>query len=200
MNERELRASRERARRKLRLHQRAALRLKQLIARRNKQISNLERTGPGAAAKFLVDRYGRTEQGNRAGWLDEWAKLIGPWMVGQPWCGLAVWMAARAGGVTLTKETVSTVAIRNHARAGTGGFRAWHPPSAKPQIGWVAVYGTGGPVHTGMYVGNGIVAEGNTSPGSGGSQNDGGGLYPRKLSERRGWLLGWAEIDWSKAR
>lgn len=157
--------------------------------------------GPARAVKFLSDRLGWHEdpgRPNRAVWLDKWAREVGEWMVAQPWCGLTIWQAAKAAGVKLTAETMSTVAIRNHAQAGTGGFKAWHSASATPQLGWVAIYGTGGPEHTGMYAGNGMVYEGNTSSGSGGSQNNGGGLYPRKLAERRGWLLGWAEISWEK--
>lgn len=168
---------------------------------RNHQIKQAIKAqrGPGRAVKFLHDHAGWHEDAgrpNRAAWLDRWANDIGPWMVGQPWCGLAVWQAAKAAGTTLTKETVSTVAIRQHAINGTGGFKSWHPASTPPALGWVAIYGTGSPEHTGIYGGNGIVWEGNTSAGSSGSQNNGGGLYPRKLSDRRGWLLGWAEINW----
>lgn len=178
-----------------------------LVARRNRQLKALDRQNDPAAkaAKFLLDRVGCHEdpgRPNRAVWLDKWARLIGSWMIGQPWCGLAVWMAARYAGVTLDKTTVSTVAIRDMAQRGVGGFKAWHPASASPQVGWVPVYGTpgSGPQHTGMYVGGGRIAEGNTSPGAGGSQNNGGGLYVRTLAERRGWLLGWAEIDWKQAK
>lgn len=196
-----LRASRARWRKR-------RLQAQHAIDRRNRQIEaekkRLKQKGaaPARAVKFLSDRAGWHEdpgRPNRAAWLDKWADDIGTWMRGQPWCGLAVWQAAKAAGVTLTKETVSTVAIRKHAIAGTGGFKAWHPPTMRPQLGWVAIYGTGGPQHTGMYGGGDTVWEGNTSPGNSGSQNNGGGLYPRSLAGRRGWLLGWAEIDWSKA-
>lgn len=160
-----------------------------------------------AAIRFLHANEGKHEtpgRPNRAPWLDRWAREIGSWMVGEPWCGLTVWKAAKAGGVRLSPTTVGTVAIRNMAMAGTGGFKAWHPIGSGYQIkpGDVPVYGTSasGPVHTGMYLGGDHVGEGNTSPGTGGSQNNGGGLYIRRWSERRGWCLGIAEIDWSKAR
>lgn len=181
------------------------LQSQRMITKRRQQIDAAvkrqreQRRGPAAAVKFLADRVGWHEDAgrpNRAAWLDKWADDIGSWMRGQPWCGLAVYEASKAAGTELTKETVSTVAIRNHAIAGTGGFKAWHPASATPKLGWVAVYGTGTPEHTGMSAGGAYVYEGNTSPGNGGSQNNGGGLYRRNLSERRGWLLGWAEIDW----
>lgn len=183
------------------------------INRRNRQIEaerkRLKAKGaaPAKAVKFLSDRAGWHEDAgrpNRAAWLDKWADNIGAWMRGQPWCGLTVWMAAKAAGVTLSLETVSTVAIRRMAQEASrtgktvGGFKAWHEASATPQLGWVPVYGTAstGPVHTGMKGADDDVWEGNTSPGNSGSQNNGGGLYPRKLSDRQGWLLGWAEIDW----
>lgn len=162
------------------------------------------------AIKFLSDRAGSHEdpgRPNRAGWLDSWARLIGAWMIGQPWCGLTVFMAARAAGVTLTPETVSTNAIIAHAKAGTGGFKKWHPVESgyQPKPGDVPVYGDHqtGAHHTGMTATagrGGKVFEGNTSPGSGGSQNNGGGLYLRSTAERLGWTLGWAEIDWSLAQ
>ena len=197
------RAKERQHKKRIAFHKRAVVRLKKRIARRAERIRKAEarKDRPAIAAKFLIDHYGWHEDAgrpNRAAWLDRWAREVGDWMVGQPWCGLAVWKAAQAAGVTLDKRTVSTVYIKAAAQSGTGGFKAWHPASATPLIGWVAIYGTSGPVHTGMYVGNGVVAEGNTSPGTGGSQNDGGGLYPRSLASRRGWLLGWAEIDWKQ--
>lgn len=172
--------------------------VRKMIARRDKQLKALTPTSQRArAVQFLHQRLGRHEDAgrpNRAAWLDKWANLIGSWMLGQPWCGLAVWMACRAAGLDLDKRTVSTVAIRAMAKGGLGGFKQWRPwvPGVQLDPGDVLVYGTAqsGPVHTGIYAGNGIVYEGNTSPGSGGSQNNGGGLWARKLTERHGWILG----------
>lgn len=190
--------------RKIKVHERAIQTLRKWRATRQAQLKRLQsKRGPAAAAKFALTLVGRHEDAgrpNRASWLDAWARGIGAWMIGQPWCGLLVWIIARHVGLKLDPRTVSTVAIRDMARNGTGGFKAWHPASATPKIGWVPVYGTSGPVHTGFYVGNGRIVEGNTSPSNGGSQNDGGGVYIRSLAERRNWILGWAEPDWSKAR
>lgn len=173
------------------------------INKRNRQIKATlaARRGPGRAIKFMLDHAGWHEdvgRPNRARWLDAWAREVGEWMVGQPWCGLAVWKAAKAAGTTLSTQTMSTVAIRNMAMRGEGGFKAWHGPNVAPKLGWVAIYGSNGPQHTGLYLGNGRVGEGNTSPGNGGSQNNGGGLYIRSLADRRSWLLGWAEIEWKR--
>lgn len=180
--------------------------------KRKKQLAAAQAHGKPRAlfVKFLLDHRGAHEDSgrpNRAAWLDAWARHIGSWMLGQPWCGLTVWMAARAAGVALTPETVSTNAIIAHAKAGTGGFKRWHPVESgyQPKPGDVPVYGdhstgahhTGGTITAGR---NGAVVEGNTSPGSGGSQNNGGGCYQRSTAQRLGWTLGWAEIDWSKAR
>jgi hypothetical protein len=182
----------------LRLHKRAN-RAKAMIAKRDRQLKALPASSQAKkAAQFYLDHAGWHEDGgrpNRAAWLDAWARDIGAWMIGQPWCGLAVYEACKAAGLILDKTTVSTVAIRSMAQRGVGGFKRWHPPSATPKIGWVAVYGTAasGPVHTGMYLGDDRMGEGNTSPGNGGSQANGGGLYIRSLAQRRSWLLGWAE-------
>ena len=193
----------------IRKHKARVAQLTRWRRRRQKQLKAAEaRSHPRAIfVKFFHDHAGWHEDAgrqNRADWLDKWARLIGSWMVGQPWCGLTVWMAARAAGVKLSPTTVSTVAIRNMAMAGTGGFKAWHPAGSgyQPKPGDVPVYGTAatGPVHTGGFLGHGEVGEGNTSPGNGGSQNNGGGLYIRSWAERSGWCLGIAEIDWSKAR
>ena len=133
---------------------------------------------------------GRPNRGRR---VDEWADRIGAWMRGQPWCGSFCWNAwHEALGRDLDRRTVSTVAIRDLARAGQGGYRRWKPLS-QVLPGDFIVYGTGGPQHVGIYVGGGRVVEGNTSPGTGGSQADGGGVYIRSLAQRRSWVLGVAE-------
>lgn len=190
----------KRTRRKIKRHQRLVQTWRKWRARQQRDLKRLQQpTGPEAMVKFALPFVGKTETSfNRAPWLDAWVETFGEaWMRAQPYCGLGVWRCALAAGKTLTKETVSTVAIRNHAIAGTGGYKAWHSASTSPKLGWVAIYGTGGPQHTGFYIGDGKVWEANTSPGASGSQNNGEGVYIRTLAERRGWLLGWAEIDWS---
>jgi hypothetical protein len=197
-----VKARRKKTIKKIRFHQRQVQKYRRRKARQDKRLKELRarRHGAAKAVDFLLDHKNWQEtpgHPNRAPWLDAWWRECKPEFVGQPWCGLAVWKAAKAAGKDIDKGVVYTPNIINLAKAKRGGFKAWHARSVAPQLGWVAVYGyPGGAVHTGMYAGNGYVAEGNTSPGSGGSQNNGGGLYLRKLSERRGWLIGWAEIDW----
>ena len=176
----------------------AAQKAKAMVARRNRQIAALPKdTQRQQVCKFLLAHVGWHEDAgrpNRAAWLDKWAADIGTWMLGAPWCGLTVYEACKSAGVVLDKTTVSTIAIRSMAQRKTGGFADWHDASYAPKPGDVAIYGTAssGPVHTGVYVGGGRMVEGNTSPGPGGSQANGGGIYIRSLAERRGWLLGWA--------
>lgn len=169
-----------------------------LIHRRTKQLKRLNAQGERAraveVALKIVGKHEDPGRPNRAPWLDVWARRIGPWMVGQPWCGLTVWEICRHVGVTLSTQTVSTVAIRDMAQRKTGGYRGWTNIS-HVQPGDFIVYGFNGtgPQHVGVYVGNGKVVEGNTSPGHGGSQNDGGGIYIRTVAERRPYILGVAQ-------
>ncbi|MCU1500600.1 MAG: hypothetical protein JWM47_4553 [Acidimicrobiales bacterium] len=205
LSEAQLRAAIRKDTRKIKVRQRAIQTLRKWRSSRRSQLAKLREGTPQhrreIAIKFFRDHAGWHEDAgrpNRASWLDAWARLIGEWMVGQPWCGLAVWMAARAAGIKLDPRTMSTVAIRDMAKAGTGGYKAWHDVNSGyvPKPGDVPVMGTGDPQHTGMVLDSSYQGEGNTSPGNGGSQNNGGGLYIRTQAERRGWVLGWAEIDW----
>jgi hypothetical protein len=146
------------------------------------------KSNPGQRALDAAGQWlGRTERGNRAPWLDSWARqYVGPWMVGQPWCGLLCIVAWASAGVSLPKDTVSTVAILNRARRGDQ-FTAVSPESARAGDLVVMDFDRAhGPpaMHVGLAKGpmrNGLIPtrEGNTSPGSGGSQNDGGGVYDR---------------------
>jgi cell wall-associated NlpC family hydrolase len=196
----DLTRSRNKWRGRFRRLRKLTARAKAMVAKRNRQLKALPKgTQRQKVCAFLLAHVGwheDTGRPNRAAWLDKWAADIGSWMRGAPWCGLTVWEACRHAGLALDKTTVSTVAIRSMAQRGTGGFRTWHDATSgyQPQPGDVAIYGTAGtgPVHTGIYVGGGRMVEGNTSPGSGGSQANGGGIYIRSLAERRGWLLGWA--------
>lgn len=94
---------------------------------------------------------------------------------GQPWCGAFVGHVLRRAGVNAPREIVYTP---NILRLG------WVRPS-KPRPGDLVLFKWPGishdPVdHVGLYVGRGATIEGNTSPGSGGSQNNGGGVYLRR--------------------
>lgn len=154
------------------------------LAQIDRQLEAQSNPGQKAVA-YLMSVVGRTEHNNRASWLDAWArKYVGSWMLGQPWCGLACIVAYSQAGKSLPKDTVSTVAILNRARAGNF-YQAVSPGNARPGDLVVFNFPGGAPAeHVGLARGpakNGVIptVEGNTSPGSGGSQDNGGGIYAR---------------------
>lgn len=154
------------------------------IRLRDKQI-RAARGGGQTALATALQCVGRTERNNRAPWLDRWARTyVGAWMVGQPWCGLFCIVCWAKAGKRLPKDTVSTVAILNRARRGNG-FTAVPASKAKPGDLVVFNFPGGAPAeHVGLARGpakGGMIptVEGNTSPGSGGSQSNGGGIYLR---------------------
>lgn len=171
--------------RKLRAIRDSVRKAEKALATLDRQIARAENPGQ-RAANALLGWVGRTENNNRASWLDAWAmKYVGRWMLGQPWCGLACIVAWSAAGVSLPKDTVSTVAILNRARRGDK-FKSISPEQAKPGDLVVMDFSPSPPeaMHVGLALGpmrNGMIptVEGNTSPGSGGSQNNGGGIYRR---------------------
>jgi len=127
---------------------------------------------------------------NRGPFVDKVQLDFGRWMLGQPWCGAFVGYGLRhVGGINVANDIVYTPNILTHARNGTGGFSKLVKYSdAKP--GDVAVFKFPGisndsADHTGLVVdvkpdGTVVTVEGNTSSGSGGSQNNGGGVYKRE--------------------
>lgn len=164
-------------------------RLRVSITRRRRNLAAATAGAAGArAVDFLMDRAGWHETGssNDSEFLGGWRERFDmPWMRGQPWCGLAVMAAWSYGaGKSLPQDTVSTVAILNRARSGNG-FKAVRSTDAKPGDLVVFNYPGGAAAeHVGLARGparNGLIptVEGNTSPGSGGSQNNGGGIWPR---------------------
>lgn len=160
--------------------------LRAKIDKRRRQLRDKSNPGARVVQNALAD-VGKTEVNNRAGWLDSWAlKYVGPWMLGQPWCGLACikWWATGAGKKIPT-DTVSTVAILNRTRRGDG-FQSIPFEQARPGDLVVMDFSPSPPeaMHVGLALGpgkNGQIAtvEGNTSPSNGGSQNNGGGVYRR---------------------
>ena len=121
----------------------------------------------------------------------------GTWLVGQPWCGVWAYNALRAGGVKhLSSRLASVALIEDDARAKRGPFRGWtknHRVVFRGDL--VVLFGRG--VHVGVvrkvYPNLGLVRteEGNTSSGNSGSQDNGGGSYPRwrRLSDVHGFAL-----------
>jgi len=109
----------------------------------------------------------------------------GTWLVGQPWCGVWCWNALHAAGVRhLSARMASVSAIEDDARARRAPFRGWTTNPAHALRGdLVVLFGRG--VHVELirevnlkrrYL---VTDGGNTSPGNGGSQDNGGGAFRR---------------------
>ena len=168
-------------------------------------------TPRGRALRWLSTHRSYTEQppgsntDRRKDGIRAAQKRLGDWLVGQPWCG--VWLAAalRAGGVQgVTARLASVAFIEDDARAGRAPFRGWVTPS---QRGWhkralrgdaVVLFGYG--VHVEVlrscawhYRRLGLIRTegGNTSSGNAGSQDNGGGSYVRlrRIRDVRGIAL-----------
>jgi hypothetical protein len=121
---------------------------------------------------------------NRGPRITDWQESFGSWLVGQPWCGVFVGVAIRHVGVPVNSRIAAVAFIEDDAKAKRNGFKEWKTGKTSGRSGDVAVlFGRG--VHTGLILrrdrklGGYWIAEGNTSPGAGGSQANGGGSYKR---------------------
>jgi len=130
----------------------------------------------------------RTAQDHTAG---------GTWLRGEPWCGCWCYYALESAKVQGIDSHLASVAqIEEYAKQGAKCYRGWTTDRAKIRPGDLVVIGGYG-VHVEMVRGpassNGNVPTygGNTSPGSSGSQSNGGGAYERTRypSEVRGFAL-----------
>jgi hypothetical protein len=114
---------------------------------------------------------------------------------GEPWCGCWCFFGAEAAGVAgIDSSLASVAAIEEEARAGVAPYRGWTTDRSRVKPGDHVVIGSyGGHVETVKKVEGANVRTlgGNTSPGSGGSQSNGGGAYERLryASEIRGFAL-----------
>lgn len=120
---------------------------------------------------------------NRGPKVTPWQRSFGEWLVGQPWCGVFVGVILRHVGVNVNSRIAAVSYIEDDAKAGRNGFKQWK--SAKQGRGGDVVVLFGRGIHTGFILshdarlGGYWTAEGNTSPGSAGSQSNGGGSYKR---------------------
>lgn len=130
----------------------------------------------------------RTSQDHTAG---------GTWLRNQPWCGCWCYYALEAAGVKNLGSWMASVAeIEDRARSGDNCFRGWTTNRSQIRAGDLVVVGGYG-VHVetvrGKAYSDGSVPTygGNTSPGTSGSQSNGGGAYRRVRypSEIRGFAL-----------
>lgn len=161
---------------------------------------------PRKASAHLARRAGITEQpaGSNTDRRKDGIRAMqirvaggGTWLVGLAWCGTACADAVRASGVKIPKlwRWASVANIEDDARAHTNGFLGWTTDAKRgARRGNLAVlFGRG--VHVGTVrwrVGNYVwLWEGNTSSDDRGSQNNGGGLFPKRrhLSQIHGFAV-----------
>ena len=135
--------------------------------------------GPKAAIAYArkhVNVAERPPNSNSGGIINTWLRMagIGP----APWCGCFCNACLVAAGFPSQPWIRYCPWVEGKAKSGEGGW-SWHSMgNAKP--GDLILYGAGSAQHVGLYVGNGVTIEGNTSPGTGGSQANGGGVYVRR--------------------
>ena len=117
------------------------------------------------------------------------------WLDGEPWCGCWCYYAAESAGVVGIDSHMASVAqIEDFAKAGQKCYRGWTTDRSKVMQGDLVVIGGYG-VHVETVVAiegsNTRTIGGNTSPGSSGSQSNGGGAFERVRSpgECRGYAL-----------
>lgn len=151
-------------------------------------------TPRGKALRWATKHRGITEQpagSNRDNRKDGIRKAQvdcaggGSWLIGQPWCGVWCFNALQAAGVRgISSRQASVALIEDDAKKRRGPFAGWTRDPGKVLRGdLVVLFGRG--VHVGLVrevdAKRGIVIcdEGNTSSGSAGSQDNGGGAYRR---------------------
>jgi hypothetical protein len=120
---------------------------------------------------------------------------IGPWVVGEAWCGTWQFSALKAAGVhNLTGRMASVALIEDDARAERYCYSGWTlDPKQVLRGDLVVLFGRGVHVEGVRAIfprlGYIVTDGGNTSPGNGGSQANGGGSFRRirRLSDVHGF-------------
>lgn len=162
--------------------------------------------GVKSALAFAESRIGTTENPAGSNWghpVQDWIRAAG-YTSPVPWCGCAANAFLMAGGQPSGAGWIGyTPAIIVHARNGIGGW-SWHG-TTDGEPGDLALFDTPGgdpAVHVGM-VEKPISAttyqtiEGNTSSGSAGSQDHGGGVFRRQRSTQGTFrIVGFARPPW----
>jgi hypothetical protein len=121
----------------------------------------------------------------------------GTWLRYQPWCGCWCYYALETAGVAgIDSHLASVASIEDRARSGAAPYRGWTTSRSSIKKGDLVIVGGYG-VHVEMvrgaaYSDGGVPTYGgNTSPGTSGSQSNGGGAFRRVRypSEVRGFAL-----------
>jgi len=130
---------------------------------------------------------------NRGPQIDKWNQRVAGY-VGAPWCAsfatCMAWDAGVKGG-----SSAAVQYIVNMAKAGQGMFRGWTTDPGAVLRGDLAIISCSS-CHVEMVIDSNDAYDtigGNTSPGSEGSQYDGGCVAHR---QRNGQVYGWALVDY----
>lgn len=118
----------------------------------------------------------------------------GTWLRNEPWCGCWCYYALETAGVTGIDSSLASVSqIQTYARSASKCFKGWTTDRTRVKPGDLVTMG--GAAHVEMVRGfdgsSTLTYGGNTSPGTGGSQSNGGGAYARTRypSEVDGYAL-----------
>lgn len=188
----ELRASLKRARSRAKHYGLLAHKNRVLAHRRARQIKLTNSMhGPSAAIKYALQRVGVHEipaGSNRGPRITKWQEYFGKFLVGQPWCGVFVGRMLTLAGVHVDARVASVALIEDDARARRNGWSQWLGKDFHAVQPGDAVILFGRGHHVGLVesvnrtTSTVRTIEGNTSPGNGGSQDNGGGVYRRTRS------------------
>lgn len=164
--------------------------------RHDLEVAQHSRTGASLAVGFALEmaREGVHEMpaGSNSGpHITQWIRNGGG-QPGWPWCQYFANRCLVSGGLPQIKDGYTPDFI-TFARRGDHGLKlvtfAAIVPGDLIYYKWPGVSNDSCD-HVGIYVGHNQDVEGNTSPGHGGSQNNGGGVYLRDLdSQRRPFIV-----------
>lgn len=150
------------------------------LALRRKRYAALQGSNIDRAIRAALTKVGIREQGYNRGPFISDIIIAGGGQPGWPYCAYGVeWFLKQAGAPQYSGGLADM--FRIWGNNGTNGFRRVNASDRIP--GDVVMFdwnGNGSADHVGVYIGNGKTWEANTSPGSGGSQNDGGGIWIRE--------------------
>jgi hypothetical protein len=144
------------------------------------------KSGAEAVLAACRGHIGETEHpagSNRGPWVSKWQREFG--IDGQPWCGAFVgYYLQHVAGLPIPSGVVYTPNIRSYGATRTGGFDSLHSWDGR-QPGDLILFKWPGISsdfcdHVGILDADRVhTIEGNTSSGTSGSQNNGGGVYRR---------------------
>jgi hypothetical protein len=184
MNEAELRKSRKLWRKRELAAQKAYKLAHERRVRRDRQLKKYNRDGVADGLAWGLKRVGMGERppgSNNGPEIAVWGRNSIGVAGGFAWCQTFANAVLVAGGGQQLKSAY-TVAVVQWAREGKFGLRVVRTSDRREgdfvYFKWPGV-SRDFCDHVGVYLGKGKTLEGNTSPGTSGSQNDGGGVFIR---------------------